>query len=201
MPLVEDPADALLYGVDLRMTDDGDLALSNGGDLVQAIGTVNAAQAVVLRLRTPTNSLPMHPDYGSDLLSRLIGSKAHDAELVAAHVITTGRRMSEQDRRFTGITDLVVDTDTTTVRIGCSIALSGGEKLKSADLGSARVDELAIDASDLTDLIALGDISDLGLGDLVAGIPADDPDYGDVPDFAQLLDEADTTDALEDEGP
>lgn len=201
MALVPTAADALLYGVDLRFTDDGDLAISNGGDLVQAIGTTNAAQAVVSRLKTALGSLPMHPDYGSDLLSRLVGSKAHDAQLTAAHVTTVSRTMAEQDRRFTGITDIAVTTDGSRTYVACSVVLTGGEKLKAADLGQPRVDDLAMDPADVANLASLADLSDLGLTDMVAGIPSDDPDYGDVPDFSQLLDSVDAADVPESEGP
>lgn len=197
MALLEDPASARLYGVDLRLTDTGDLAISNGGDLVQSIGATNAAQAIVNRLRTPPGSLPLHPDYGSDLLTRLVGAKARDAQLVIAHVNTTARAMAEQDRRFVGMTDIAVDTDASTIQIACAIVLAGGERLLAADLGQPRTDELAMDPADLNDLASLSDLADLGMTDIVAGIDAEDPDYGDVPDFAQLLDEADAPDPLE----
>lgn len=199
MPLVEDPTTAQLYGIDLRLTDDGDLAVSNGGDLVQCIGTTNAAQAVVQRLRTAPGSLPLHPDYGSDLLTTLIGGKQHDAQLVLAHVNNTARAMAEQDRRFLGITNIDITTFDQTVAITCAIVLAGGERLRTANLALPRTDELAIDPADLADLLSLADLADLGATDLIAGIDPTDPDYGAPVDFAQLLDTADSLEPVETE--
>lgn len=191
---IADLAAAELYGIDLRLTDGGDLAISPSGDLVPCVGATNAAQALVIRLRTPRASLPLHPNYGSGLL-QLVGSRSRDAALVAAQANGDLRAALDQDRRFVGIQDVTVTEAGTAVGVSCSLLLAGGETLTAQDIGMPRTDELAIDVPDLVDVAALDDI--VNLADLVAGVDPDDPDYGDPVDYSQLLDVEDFPDPVE----
>jgi hypothetical protein len=61
---------------DIHGTDDGILELTgNGkGDIKLAKGLENIKQMLLLRLLTPKGSLPLHPDYGSDI-QEIIGNK------------------------------------------------------------------------------------------------------------------------------
>lgn len=65
--------EAGLYGVDVRTTPEGNLAVTNG-DLQKAEGQDNLTQALAHRLQTPRGSLTYHPLYGSDL-HRMIGQR------------------------------------------------------------------------------------------------------------------------------
>lgn len=193
-----------LYGTDLRISDDGDLVVSPSGDLVLVTGGDNAAQALRNRLRTPPNELPMHPTYGSTLLTRTIGAKMGDPQLILAQVNTETTKLIREDRRFVAVRDVSVTSDPArnAVEIPMALVLAGGDVLNVANLATGRADEMAMDLADLADLADLGAYP--AIVDLVEGIDPDDPDYGDdVPDFAQLLDEADVldADAPESEGP
>jgi hypothetical protein len=54
-------------GVDLRLTVDNDLAVSNTGDLDMLAGVDNMAQAILLKLGLDTGSLQRHPEIGAGL--------------------------------------------------------------------------------------------------------------------------------------
>ena len=56
-----------IYGVDLAMNPNGDLAVSAAGDLGTVGETQVMAQALMLRIRTQPGDLTLHPEYGMDL--------------------------------------------------------------------------------------------------------------------------------------
>ena len=57
-------------GVDLKLTSDGDLELSNLNDIKLIAGAENAAQAVFIKLNVEPGSLLYHPEIGTDLQVR-----------------------------------------------------------------------------------------------------------------------------------
>lgn len=60
-------------GVDLRLDDNNDIALTNTGDLDVHAGMTNYAQAIIIRMSLEPRSLKRHPSIGVDLK---IGEKA-----------------------------------------------------------------------------------------------------------------------------
>lgn len=196
MPSVDATA-AQLYGIDLRIDNDGDLVVGSNGDLILVEGAECVAQALMLRLRTALNSLPMHPEYGSALMTRLVGLKMADPALVLALVNTETRKLIASDRRFVAVISAEVTSDPAaqTLAIPLSLRLAGGDALQVPDLMAGRADEMAMDLAELADLEALGDLY-ATLTDTVDGIDPADPDYGDTVDFSQLLDEAAADDGL-----
>lgn len=54
-------------GVDLKLTKDGDLSLSNNGDVELVAGAENAAQALYLKLNLQRGGLVYHPEIGTNL--------------------------------------------------------------------------------------------------------------------------------------
>lgn len=79
-------------GVDLKLTPDGDLELSNLSDFRLVAGVNNAAQAVYLKLFIEPGGLLFHPELGTDLL---IGEKTSDALEIQAQIV---RSLSKDDR-------------------------------------------------------------------------------------------------------
>ena len=73
-------------GVDLKLSPDGDLEMSNLKDLKLVAGVDNAAQALRLKLEIERGSLPYHPNIGSSLQ---IGDKTKDAFLIKTSVLTS----------------------------------------------------------------------------------------------------------------
>lgn len=180
---VDDAAEQA-YGIDLRLTDDGDLALSNAGGLVAVRGARNCAQALRQRLLTPRGTLPLHEAYGSDLLRRLVGSKAQDAVLTIPYVQAELHTILEQDRRFVSVRDIRVIEHGVQLAIACGLVLSSGEVLQVSDLANPRTDEVAIDLAELS----VSDLAGALDHELFAGIDPTDPDYGEPVDFSLLLD-------------
>lgn len=143
-----DPTDP--YGVDLRLTDAGDLAVSSTGELAHVQGPLNVAQAMILRLRTWPDSLPLHPDYGNPLEERLVGRKALDFDLTRTEARAVASAIIDADRRVNAVRNITVDAIDdagTGVRIGMELVLTNGEVLGVPDVLA-----LDIDALDLTDV-------------------------------------------------
>jgi hypothetical protein len=73
-------------GVDLKLSSDGDLEISNLKDLKLIAGSENAAQALRLKLEVESGSLLYHPEVGASLQ---IGEKTKDAFLIKASILTS----------------------------------------------------------------------------------------------------------------
>jgi len=166
-----DPNDP--YGVDLRLTDDGDLALTGTGGLAHVQGALNVAQAMVLRLRTWPGALPLHPDYGNPLEERLVGRHARDFDLSRTEARAVAVAIVDADRRVSAVQNITVDPDDDAalgIRVGMEVVLTSGEVLDVADVLA-----LDLDALDLVDV----DVESADLGAL--GTSLDDaPDGADL---------------------
>jgi len=85
-------------GIDLKLSDEGDLVIGTDGDLRQVMGIRNGVQALKHKYTTPIGSLRPHPQYG---LIKFYGRKFREDEftLVEAEV----RRTTATDPRFNGL--------------------------------------------------------------------------------------------------
>jgi len=106
-------------GIDLKLTGDNDLELSNLNDIKLIKGGANAAQAIKIRLLTEPGGLQYHPDLGTDLQ---IGSKAKDAFTIKAQIISS----IGKDPRFEGVeANVQIDSGTIFVQIRVSVVNTG----------------------------------------------------------------------------
>ena len=108
-------------GVDLKLTQDGDLELSNLNDFKLTAGVQNAAQAVYLKLFIEPGGLLYHPEIGTDLQ---IGEKTSNALDIQAQII----RSLVKDTRFSDVRASVQIVDQTIfVDLFVTIANTGQE--------------------------------------------------------------------------
>jgi hypothetical protein len=73
-------------GVDLKLSPNGDIEISNLKDLKLVAGVENAAQALRLKLEIEKGSLPYHPNIGTSLQ---IGEKTKDAFAIKVSAISS----------------------------------------------------------------------------------------------------------------
>lgn len=103
-------------GIDLKMNEDGDLELTNTGDLAIVRGLDNALQAIVTKLKYSKGDLMEHPDIGVGLK---VGSKQADVGEVRAAIVDS----LTSDPRFEKITGLAILKEGNTLRINFSLKL------------------------------------------------------------------------------
>lgn len=131
-----------IYGTDLRLTDSGDIALTASGDLQTITGPEVCVQALTSRVRTYPGELPLHPEYGSHMADRLIGTH-RDQQLAESVVAGELRILLREDERFTGARNITVDTsDPEAARVAVTLLLTAGDRVT--------VDDLSDPSSDLT---------------------------------------------------
>lgn len=106
-------------GVDLKLTNDGDLELNNLGDFKLVSGGANAAQAASIKLGVEPGGLVYHPNIGTDLQ---IGGKTKNAFLIKTQVI----KSLSQDPRFENVdAKVTVIGDITVIDVRISLKNSG----------------------------------------------------------------------------
>ena len=181
------------YGIDLRLSDQGDLVVAPNGALTSIDGPENCAQALAMRIRTYPGELPLALDYGSHLASKLVGQKAGDPDLARSVANVELRALIEADPRFLSARDIQardVTDDGTRLAVSLLLRLAGGEQLAVGDLADVRLDEIsAASVIDPTlDDDALDAVDDL------AFLTDDSDDLDELPDLAAFL-ETDDDDA------
>lgn len=109
------------FGVDLKLTPEGDLELNNLNDFKLVYGVANVAQALVLKLFTEPGGLIFHPEIGTDLK---IGEKTVSALEIQTQII----RSLSQDPRIENVRAKVqIDGQTVFVDIYVILANTGQE--------------------------------------------------------------------------
>jgi len=88
-------------GVDLKLTNTGDLELNNVDDFVLIAGGANAAQAIKIQLAIEPGSLLYHPSLGTGLA---VGSKVIDAFEIKTQIL----RSLSKDVRFEDVNAKVI---------------------------------------------------------------------------------------------
>lgn len=169
------------YRVDIGITDGGDLDVLGTGGLALRTGPANAAQALVLRLRTARGDLPLHPEYGSMLEQRLTGAKA-DPVLATSQVNLELREAISADPRFAAATNIVVGAASAPVAAAAPPdpnARPGGPRFSSARTAPAALqDGLCVVVDEHGTITALavepGPLTRVGRGPALPGsIPVD----------------------------
>lgn len=102
-------------GVDLKLTPDNDLQLSNLGDIELSTGGENAAQAIKIKLFTEIGSILLHPEIGTSLQ---IGEKTRSAFQIQAEIV----RSISRDARFEDV-DVKVILEGNTVFVDLKVTL------------------------------------------------------------------------------
>ena len=108
-------------GIDLKLTQSGDLEINNLGDLNLVTGGRNAGQAAFLKLFIEEGGLLHHPEVGTNLQ---IGAKTVDAFVLRNQII----RSVSRDERFSSVdVRLDVQGNTIFVNLLVTLALTGIE--------------------------------------------------------------------------
>lgn len=108
-------------GVDLKLTKENDLELSNLNDIKLIAGAQNAAQAVKIRLFTEPGGILHHPEIGTNLI---IGQKVVSAFVIQTQII----KSLSQDPRFESVNAIVQVIDQTIfVKLTVSVVDTGIE--------------------------------------------------------------------------
>ena len=117
-----DDANALtkISGIDILLTSDGDLAITEDGDTRLAYGLVNIVQAARLKLSTPAGSLIQHPDYG---FAARAGSS--NADVSAQGILKNLSSQFKADSRFTGVSALSVEIRGPVMQINLTTGVAG----------------------------------------------------------------------------
>tara|TARA_R110000868_G_C10973188_1_gene771497 strand:+ start:36296 stop:38401 length:2106 start_codon:yes stop_codon:yes gene_type:complete len=107
-------------GVDLKLTDDFDLIITNGGDLDMIAGIENMAQAVVLKLGYEQGELRNHPTLGVGIQ---VGGKFNSLEAIRDRLIES----LTQDQRVENLSNVAL------LRDGSALYMSFEIKIKQVD--------------------------------------------------------------------
>lgn len=84
------------FGIDIQLTDDYDIAVSNTGDVKLVAGTQNVAQGLLVKLLLEVGALKRHPEIGGGLE---VGGKA----LHLSQTLDQVRRSLEKDNRVQSV--------------------------------------------------------------------------------------------------
>ncbi len=104
-------------GVDLKLTNNGDLNLTPQGDLQLSFGTDNAAQAIILKLAYERGELKDYPLLGTNLK---IGGKITDIGQIRTQIVTT----LLQDSRIADVKNVNLQQSGSTVSVSFDVYLN-----------------------------------------------------------------------------
>lgn len=107
-------------GVDLLLTQKGDLAVTPDGDCRLSIGLANIIQQLKLVLTTPKGSLLHHPDYGLG-----IRPGASTADLDAKEMLSTLQTTLKGDPMFAGVSGVAISKAGPVLRVAMSVGIAG----------------------------------------------------------------------------
>ena len=104
------------FGIDLKLTPDNDLQLTNTGDFALIAGGANAGQAVKIKLFTEPGGILFHPEIGTDLK---IGEKVTNAFELQTQII----RSLSKDPRFEDV-QATVQVQGSTIFVNARVTLA-----------------------------------------------------------------------------
>lgn len=111
-------------GVDLLLTESGDLAVTKDGDCRLAQGLANIIQRVRLALDTPLKSMMRHPDFGFGIE---VGSST--ADVSAESILRAARATFAGDPTFSGIISASIQKSGPSLSIGMNVGVNGYSQL------------------------------------------------------------------------
>jgi hypothetical protein len=107
-------------GVDMLLTSDNDLAITEDGDCRVAYGMQNLIQRARIALATPQGSLIRHPTFG---LPIKVGMSVADLDIQELKAAVGDIFASDPD--FQGVTTVSVQQNAATLQIGLGLAVTG----------------------------------------------------------------------------
>lgn len=107
-------------GVDILLTEDNDIAMTQDGDTRLAVGLTNIIQTVRLRLSCPRGGLLGHPEYGFPLQPGV-----SVADLNAREVAQMLNNLFSDDPTFTGVYGVSVSVNGPVVPITMAVGVRG----------------------------------------------------------------------------
>ena len=116
-------------GVDLLLTDSGDLTFTSSGDMKLSYGVENAIQAVKLLMSTTQGELSRHSDYG---IVNVVGDLNSKPEVVRQNLTDSIARQILSDSRFSRLDHLTVEylskdsKGPMALKVSLGVVLSGG---------------------------------------------------------------------------
>lgn len=111
-------------GVDLLLTQDGDLAITPDGDCKLAIGVANIVQRIRTAVATPRGSLLHHPDYGSGVQPG-VSTADVDAKTVKGQL----EGMLRDDPSFGEVRNVTVQKNGPVARITVEVSIPGSTQI------------------------------------------------------------------------
>ena len=133
IPGINDFAASEKGGVDLLLTQAGDLAITPDGDCRLAIGLANIVQQVRIGLTTPQGSLPQHPEYGLGLRPGM-----STADLDAKTLLSTANQMFKGDSDFSGVKLASVQKTGPVATLAVSVGVAGLDQLVAVSVDVKR---------------------------------------------------------------
>jgi hypothetical protein len=112
---------AQLSKIDWLLTEDGDVAINESGDIQLAGGLTNLVQALKLKINTKQGTLLQHLNYGLGLKHGI-----SLADLESGQLLQSLQEMVLQDSRFAGIDRLNLKVSGSTVSIELAVQLASG---------------------------------------------------------------------------
>ena len=104
-----------LMGIDISLTEDFDIAITNNGDVKLSTGFNNAIQALRLKLAIEKNQLKRHPEYGAGIpIGERYEYSAEDIKEFLEGAVSN-------DPRFESLPDIVVDLSGPTVKLNLRV--------------------------------------------------------------------------------
>lgn len=107
-------------GVDLLITQAGDLAVTPDGDLRLSVGLTNIIQKIKIALETPKGSLIHHPEYGASVEP---GSSTADTD--PNELLARFRDMFSKDPTFTGVESAAISKVGPVLRVALAVGIAG----------------------------------------------------------------------------
>lgn len=120
-----DTSDTLLEvgGVDLLLTESGDLAITPDGDCRLAVGLTNIIQTIRTRLSVAQGSLNRHPDFGLPIKPGM-----STADLDAKTLLSAVKNLFADDPTFTGVKGITILKQGNSVTIKMQVGIAGVDK-------------------------------------------------------------------------
>jgi len=109
-------------GIDLLVTEDGDLTFTASGDLQLSYGLANAQQAMKLKLTSEQGQSFRHPEFG---MPSVMGQKITDPTVIKNQIITGIKDLVSTDSRFSRIETLNVSVGQGSAIISLVVRLAG----------------------------------------------------------------------------
>lgn len=110
-------------GIDLLLTQSGDLAVTSDGDCRLAVGLTNIIQKAKIRLSIPKGTLLHHPEVGLN-----ISPGISTADISATELAEAAKDLFSDDPTFTGVYRVAVEKKGPVARLGLAIGVAGVEQ-------------------------------------------------------------------------